>query len=210
MKGLATILPIALTVYVILWLLTTAESVMHRVITLVLPDSLYWPGLGIIAGLLILFVVGSAVNAYLVRRALGVWEHFLARIPVVKTVYGAVRDMTRLLPSGDTHRDLQSVVLLRMSGAYMLGFITRDALPEFDNVVPDKDLVAVYVPLSYMIGGVTLYLPRASLTVVDMPVETAMRLALTGGMTSLGDEERFSGEEPPPASPKHPMPPKAA
>ena len=67
MKGLATILPIALTVYVILWLLTTAESVMHRVITLVLPDSLYWPGLGLIAGLLILFVVGSAVNAYLVR-----------------------------------------------------------------------------------------------------------------------------------------------
>ena len=57
-----------------------------------------------VAGASTVFVVGSAVNAYLVRRALRVWEHFLARIPVVKTVYGAVRDMTRLLPSGDAHR----------------------------------------------------------------------------------------------------------
>ena len=202
MKGLATILPIALTVYAIVWLLSTAESVMHRVITLVLPESMYWPGLGIIAGLLLLFVVGSAVNAYLVRRALRVWEHFLARIPVVKTVYGAVRDMTRLLPSGDAHKDLQSVVLWRLNSAYMLGFITRDELPEFAHVVPERDLVAVYVPLSYMIGGVTLYLSRASLTVVDMPVETAMRLALTGGMSSVGagrgeDED----EDQPPARP---------
>ena len=65
------------------------------------------------------------------RRALRVWEHFLARIPVVKTVYGAVRDMTRLLPSGDAGRDLQSVVLWRAGGAYVLGFVTREELTEF-------------------------------------------------------------------------------
>lgn len=195
MKGLATVLPITLTVYAIVWLLRTAESVMHRVITFVLPESLYWPGLGIVTGLLVLFVVGSAVNAYLVRRALTVWEQFLGRIPVVKTVYGAIRDMTRLLPSGDAQRDLQSVVLWHAQGAYLLGFVTRDELPEFAEALPDAGLVAVYVPLSYMIGGITLYLPRTSLTVIDMPVETAMRLAITGGMSSTSghDEGHASG-----------------
>ena len=184
MKGLATILPIALTGYAIVWLLRSAESVMHRVITLVLPERLYWPGLGIIAGLVLLFIVGSAVNAYLVRRAIASWEHFLARIPIVKTVYGAIRDMTRLLPSGDARSDLRSVVLWRVNDAYLLGFVTRDDLDEFGAATPERDLVAVYMPLSYMIGGVTLYVPRAALTVVDMPIESAMRLALTGGMSS--------------------------
>lgn len=185
MKGLATVLPIALTVYAIFWLLTTAESVMRRVITLLLPGSLYWPGLGIVAGLVLLFAIGSVVNAYLVRRALAVWDRFLERIPVVKTVYGAIRDMTRLLPSGDTHRDLQSVVLWRTHGAFLLGFVTRDSLPELAQSAGDDDLVAVYVPLSYMIGGVTLYLPRRDLVQVDMPVENAMRLAITGGMSAM-------------------------
>ena len=193
MKGLATVLPIALTIYAIVWLLMTAESVMHRVVTLVLPESHYWPGLGIVAGLLVLFVVGSAVNAYLVRRAIRVWERFLGRIPVVKTVYSAIRDMTRLLPSGDSHGDLQSVVLWRTQGAYLLGFITREALPEFGEATPEADLVAVYVPLSYMIGGVTMYLPRASLTALDMPVETAMRLALTGGMSAVRETDADLG-----------------
>lgn len=193
MKGLATVLPIALTVYAIVWLLMTAESVMHRVVTLVLPESHYWPGLGIVAGLLVLFVVGSAVNAYLVRRTIRVWERFLGRIPVVKTVYSAIRDMTRLLPSGDSHGDLQSVVLWRTQGAYLLGFITREALPEFGEATPEADLVAVYVPLSYMIGGVTLYLPRSALTALDMPVETAMRLALTGGMSAVRESDADLG-----------------
>ncbi len=195
MKGLATVLPIALTVYAIVWLLTTAESVMHRVITLMLPASLYWPGLGIVSGLVLLFAIGSAVNAYLVRRVLGVWDRFLARIPVVKTVYGAIRDMTRLLPSGDTHRDLQSVVLWKSNaGAYLLGFVTRDNLPELARSVGHDELVAVYVPLSYMIGGVTLYLPRTELVLVDMPVESAMRLAITGGMSAMNEGAARHGD----------------
>ena len=195
MKGLATVLPIALTVYAIVWLLTTAESVMHRVITLMLPESLYWPGLGIVSGLVLLFAIGSAVNAYLVRRVLGVWDRFLARIPVVKTVYGAIRDMTRLLPSGDTHRDLQSVVLWKSNaGAYLLGFVTRDNLPELARSVGHDELVAVYVPLSYMIGGVTLYLPRTELVLVDMPVESAMRLAITGGMSAMNEGAARHGD----------------
>jgi len=184
MKGLATVLPMALTVYAIVWLLRTAESVMHHVITYVIPEELYWPGLGIVAGLAILLLIGWAVSAYLVRRILRVWERFLERIPVVKTVYGAVRDMMRLLPSADSQQDLQSVVTWPVNGGYMLGFITRNELPEFGQALPEHDLVAVYVPFSYMIGGVTLYVPRTALRTVDMPVETAMRLAITGGMTA--------------------------
>ena len=182
MKGLATILPIGLTIYVLWWVVTTAESVMHRMITLVVPESHYWPGMGIIAGLLLMLLVGSAVNAYIVRRVLAVWEEYLERIPVVKTLYGAFRDISRLLPAGRQRRDLQKVVLWEVNGARVLGFVTRDELPEFGT--PDShELAALYVPLSYMIGGVTLYVPKHALRPLDLPVEAAMRLALTGGMS---------------------------
>jgi uncharacterized membrane protein len=184
MKGLAAVLPIGLTIYTVWWLARSAESLMHGLITSVLPPGEYRPGMGILAGLVVLFIVGSVVNAWVVRRALSVWEEFLGRIPLVKTVYGAVRDVTRLLPSGEAKRDLQSVVVWHVGDARMLGFVTRDHLPELEKQAGGVDLVAVYFPLSYMLGGVTLYLPKTAVSPVDMPVEAAMRMALTGGMAT--------------------------
>ncbi|MBS0376031.1 MAG: DUF502 domain-containing protein [Proteobacteria bacterium] len=184
MKGLAAVLPIGLTIYAVWWLATRAEGLMRGVITLIVPAQDYRPGMGILAGLALLFIIGSVVNAYMVRRAISVWEEFLGRIPLIKTVYGAVRDVTRLLPSGERRRDLQSVVVWRVGEARMLGFITRDDLPELEKQAGGIDLVAVYFPLSYMLGGVTLYLPKTAVEHLDMPVEAAMRLALTGGMAT--------------------------
>jgi uncharacterized membrane protein len=183
MKGLAAVLPIGLTLYAVWWLARTAEGLMRSVITLFVPPERYWPGMGILAGLLLLFVIGSVVNAYIVRRAIFVWEEFLGRIPLVKTVYSAVRDVARLLPSGEGRRDLQSVVIWRVGEARFLGFVTRDDLPELEKA-GGVDLVAVYFPLSYMLGGVTVYLPKTAVEHIDMPVEAAMRLALTGGMAT--------------------------
>ena len=184
MKGLAAVLPIGLTLYAVWWLARTAEGLMRTAITFIVPPDEYRPGMGILAGLLILFVVGSVVNAYIVRRAIAVWEEFLGRIPLVKTVYSAVRDVTRLLPSGERRGDLKSVVVWRVGEARLLGFVTRDDLPELERQAGGIDLVAVYFPLSYMLGGVTVYLPKHAVEHIDMPVEAAMRLALTGGMAT--------------------------
>jgi uncharacterized membrane protein len=184
MKGLATVLPIALTLYVIVWLVRTLESAMHELLTLVLPAERYHYGMGILVGLLLLFAIGSAVNAYIVRRAILFWDEWLERIPLVKTVYSAFRDIARLLPSGQGRRDLQKVVIWHVGEARFLGFVTRDDLPELEKQAGDVDLVAVYFPLSYMLGGITVYLPKHAVEPLDMPIEAAMRLAITGGMAT--------------------------
>jgi uncharacterized membrane protein len=201
MKGLAAVLPIGLTLYAVWWLATTAEGLMRGAIMLFVPPDRYRPGMGILAGLLLLFVVGSLVNAYMVRQAIAVWEEFLGRIPLVKTVYSAVRDVTRLLPSGEGRRDLQSVVVWRVGDARFLGFVTREHLPEFEKAGVG-DLVAVYFPLSYMLGGVTVYLPANAVEHINMPVEAAMRLALTGGMATpaVGADSAAHPPPPPPAA----------
>jgi len=185
MKGFVTVLPIGMTIYIVSWLIGTMDSVMHRALAALIGAENYRPGMGILAGLFLLIGVGVIVNNYLVKRLIDLWDSWLTRIPLVKTVYSAFRDVVRLLPSGENQRDLQSVVVWRVAGARLLGFVTHDAIVQLKTHPEDADLVAVYFPMSYMLGGYTLYLPKHELEPLNLAVEEAMRLAITGGMGTV-------------------------
>lgn len=181
LKGLLTILPIGLTLYFIYWLGVTAESLLSGTLKWLLPTGFYRPGMGLVAGFLVLFIVGLLVNAYVVRRLLGLGESLLLRIPVVKTVYSALRDLTGLMRGGDSGRELERVVLVSVGPGKVLGFVTQENAT-IPGVGTDESLVAVYLPMSYQIGGYTLYLPRERIEPTDLTVEAAMRIVLTGGL----------------------------
>ena len=198
LRGMVVVLPIGLTLWLLWWFGTSTEALLHRGITLVLPDHLYRPGMGIAAAVVLLLVAGTLVNALIVRRVLDSWEAFLDRIPVVKTIYGATRDFLKLLPAGSGQHDLRRVVLARFGDALLLGFVTRDDAAEL-GLSPSVDgLVAVYFPMSYQIGGYTALLPRTAVEPLELPVETAMRLVLTGGL-SAGRPAGGVPEEPNPS-----------
>jgi uncharacterized membrane protein len=187
MSGLVTVLPLALTVYVIWWLVNTVEGWLHRALIalqIVSPEH-YWPGLGLITGFFLLLAVGSLVNAYAGKIFLKYWDDFLGRIPLVKTLYGGFRDVVSLLPSGSGEkRDLQRVVLARFADVHAIGFVTREDLPLALETYGGRDWVTVYFPMSYAFGGYTLYLPRDRIRPLDISVEDAMRLAITAGLTA--------------------------
>jgi uncharacterized membrane protein len=155
LKGLVTILPIGLTVYFVYWLGITTESLLSKPIRLVVDDANYWPGMGLITGFLLLFLVGLAVNAFIVRRLLGMGEELLLRVPVVKTVYSAIRDMTRLVNTDKKRGDLDRVVTLDIGFGKMIGFVTQEHANTL-GIGGGDDLVAVYLPMSYQIGGYTI------------------------------------------------------
>jgi uncharacterized membrane protein len=182
-RGLVVVLPMALTVWLLWWIGASTETLLRNLIVLVVPERFYQPGMGIVAALALLLSAGVLVNAFIVRRFLAAWESMMDRIPIVKSVYGAFRDFMQLLPSGGQRRELQRVVLARFSGAAAIGFVTRDDAAELGIDTIGADMVAVYFPLSYQIGGYTLLLPRTAVEPIDLPVETAMRLVLTGGMS---------------------------
>lgn len=182
-RGLVVVLPIGLTLWLLWWFGTTVEAMLHRVIMLVVPESLYRPGMGIAVAVVLLIAAGVAVNAFLVRRVLAAWERLMERIPIVKSVYGAVRDFASFLPTGGEKRELRRVVMARFGDARAVGFVTRDDAGELGLGPGAEGTVAVYFPMSYQIGGYTLLLPRDRLEPLDLPVEAAMRLVLTGGMS---------------------------
>ncbi len=187
MSGLVTVLPLALTVYVIWWVVHTVESWLRRALIalgIVSPEH-YWPGLGLLAGFLLLLAVGALVNAYAGRILLKYWDDFLGRIPFVKTLYGGFRDVVSLLPSGSGEkRDLQRVVVANFGDVHAIGFVTREDVPAALHAHGGHEWVTVYFPMSYAFGGYTIYVPRDRLKPLDISVEDAMRLAITAGLTA--------------------------
>ncbi len=182
MRGLVVVLPIGFTLWLLWWIGSTMEALLRRLILLVVPPEHYLPGMGIVAALLLLLAAGTLFNALIVQSALATWERFLDRIPVVKTIYGATRDFVKLLPTGK-RSELRRVVLARFGEARVIGFVTQDDASDLGIVGPQDDLVAVYFPMSYQIGGYTVLVPRARIEPLDIPVEAAMRLVLTGGIS---------------------------
>lgn len=191
LKGLAVTIPVALTVAIVWWLATLAERSLGRLMIWALPEGSYVPGLGLVSALILVLLVGL-LSHVLIFQKLFVWgERLLHRLPLVKSIYGAIKELMGYL-SRNRDDDFNKVVMVRLPGdaGEALGFITRDRFDDLPFAPAMDDPVAVYLPMSYQIGGYTLYVPRASVTPLDISFEQGMRLALTGGVSA--------SREPPP------------
>lgn len=180
LRGLGTVLPVALTLYLIYWLAVSSEQVLGKGIKLILPDEYYWPGMGLAAGIALTFAVGLLVRAWFIRTLWRWSEKLLESIPLVKTVYTGLRDIFSFAAGDKQKQGLGRVVRVKLPGNMrMIGFVTSES-PSWR---PRDDVhVAVYIPLSYQIGGHTVLIHPDKLEPLDMKVEDAMRLALTAGM----------------------------
>ena len=184
LTGFITILPVALTLYLLYWLAVSTESLLGKLIRLILPDHLYWPGMGVMAGLVVVFAVGLLMHAYVVQRLFARGEQVLYHLPLIKSVYRAIRDFFEYF-SPTRKKEFEQVVAVSFgnTGMQVIGFVTQ-ALPE--NMPEDfreKDSVLVYLPLSYMIGGYAVLVPGSAVRPLDMNMEEAMRFTLTAGVT---------------------------
>jgi len=113
-----------------------------------------------------------------------VGEAILNRLPLVKSIYSAIKDFMGYF-SPDGEEAMRKVVLVRLPGQAfeLIGFVTREDFSRLPIQLTVDDPVAVYLPFSYQIGGYTLFLPRSCLTPMDMSFESAMKLVLTGAVT---------------------------
>ncbi|WP_290652328.1 DUF502 domain-containing protein [Aquisalimonas sp.] len=187
LKGLAAVLPVFVTIYLIIWIARTAENVLGGIIGFLLPQSWYMPGLGVLLGIGLVFAVGVLLQAYLIRRLFQIAETIVHRIPLIKTVYSAVQDLMAFISRGNQQQASQ-VVMVRLpfgeTSARLLGFVTRQDWAGLPENMGGSDQVAVYMPMSYQVGGYTLILPRAQLEPVELGIDEAMRFALTAGMST--------------------------
>lgn len=179
--GLATVLPLAITVAILWWLGSGTEKVLGAAVLRMIPNSWYIPGMGILLGLLLTFIIGLLARAWLFRRLFAWWDHLFNRIPLVKTVYGAVQDFMQFISGGGKHFD--RVVMVEFEGYRIVGFVTCEDSATLPAPLGEDDRIAVYFPMSYQIGGYTVFIPRNRVTPVDMGMEAAMRFVVTAGLS---------------------------
>lgn len=181
LQGIALIAPVALTIALLVWLGTWSENAFGGLIRSLLPDGWYFKGLGLLSGIVVTLGVGLAANLFLVRWVVRLAESILERIPLVTSLFQAFKDIARLF-SQDVDQQLGQVVAVEINGVRLVGFVMQqDAqLPgDFDGV--DEPRVAVYMAMSYQLGGFTVHVPKSQVTPLDVPADQAMRAVLTGG-----------------------------
>lgn len=189
-KGLAAILPLALSIYLVYWLFVGTEELLRSAYLGVFPQSFYFPGLGIILAVLLLFAAGLLVQTFLVQWLLKLGERIINKIPLIKSIYTSINDFMQFV-SSSAASDADKVVAISMeNGSKLIGLVTSESLAEkfFDG--DDAKRVGVFLPMSYNLGGYTIYVKKDQLEVLDIGVEEALRIILTGGVTAGGKQNQ--------------------
>ena len=183
LRGMVVVLPITLTVALLAWLALTAEDYLGGLLRYLLPESQYWPGLGIALSVALIFAVGLLVSGRIFRRLLGYADSLMARIPFVKSIYLSIRDVATFM-SGDSQKGFSQVVAVHIQEMRLIGFVTTEDPKGLPGKSASDKIIGVYLPMSYGIGGYTVYLPKALVEPLDMSLEDAMRVTLSGGVSS--------------------------
>ena len=185
LKGLVVVIPVSLTLAILWWLAREAEQLLGGLLVRFLPEGWYVPGMGVISAVAITILVGLLTHVILFQKLFAFGDTILNRLPLVKTIYSALKDIIGYL-SPESRMALSKVVLVKIPGQdfEQLGFVTREDFSKLPMELTVEQPIAVYLPMSYQIGGFTILLPKSETHAVDMAFEDAMRFAITGGVHS--------------------------
>lgn len=180
-RGLSIVLPVALTIWLVVWLAMSTERLLREVLMWFLPQDMYVPGLGMLLGVAFIFLAGLLARVFLLRQVWGWLETLFSRIPGVKTIYNAIRDFIEFFSGSDIDEEAARVVTIDVGNDVSVIGLVTDTDPSFP-IGENSDLLAVYLPMSYNVGGYTVLVPKSRVHDSEMPVEEAMRYALTAGI----------------------------
>jgi uncharacterized membrane protein len=189
LKGLAVVIPVALTLAILWWIATSAEKLMGTVLKFTLPEGWYIPGMGLVSGLALIALIGLLSHVLIFQKLFNLGETIFHRLPLVKTLYTAIKDFIGYL-NPDKDNQMSKVVMVQLPGQafQLIGFVTREQFDDLPFTPMAEDPVAVYMPMSYQVGGYTAFLPRECLTPLDISFEQAMKLVLTGSVTKKRED----------------------
>lgn len=183
LNGLITVIPITATFALFVWLVTFAENLAGNTLKYLFPHLTYLPGMGVVFAFLFIFTVGVLLNAWIAQKLLKLGEDILYKIPFIKTIYDSMKDLVGFF-SSNNKEGMNSVVLVDMGqNRKVLGLLTREDFQD-EKALADKNWVSVYLPMSYQLGGYTVFMPKEKLEEIDIPVDKALSQTLTGWIQS--------------------------
>lgn len=198
LTGIVVSAPVGITI----WLIWLFIAFVDRKVVPLIPDAynpsdvlgVSVPGIGVIVVLIVVTFIGFMVTNFFGRYMVRFGERMVARVPVVRTIYGVIKQIfdAVLAQSEGAFRDVVLIEYPR-KGIWVIGFITSNTEGEVQRVTVD-DMVNVFLPTTpNPTSGFLLFVPRKDCIVLDMSVEEGVKLVISGGIVSPPDKKAPHG-----------------
>jgi len=186
--GLLIWIPLGITIFVIKLLVGLMDRTMLLLPPAWRPEAIFGfniPGLGIVLSAMIIFITGFILTNIAGRRLIAFWESILDRIPLVRSIYSAVKQVTQTILSSDSDT-FNEVLLIEYprKGLWTICFKTSDSPETFDKAT-GKKLITVFVPTTpNPTSGFIIFVPDSDATRMDIEVEDALKLVMSLGVVT--------------------------
>lgn len=192
LTGILILVPLVVSVALLLWFFEKVDDlfspVLDGVVRTMIPGTDHIPGTGILAGLIIILLLGTLARNVAGKRLLDSLDRLIQQIPGYRTVYSTIKQLTNAFSPENT-QSFKEVLLVEypMEGAYALGFRTMTVEEG------DRRLVVVYIPTNHLYLGEVLFIPEEKAVRLEMSVEQAVSLLVSGGIAAPRELRRMQG-----------------
>lgn len=175
LKGAIALAPVAITLYILYKLYVIMDGIFKGLLE---SAGLYFPGLGAILTLALIFVVGLLASNWITSQVLKLVENLFARVPFVKSIYGIIKDT--ISSFSDSKKGFSQLVTVNIpnSPIKLLGFMTNNEESKF---LPEG-YCAVYLMQSMQWAGNLIIVPKELITPVDVTSEEAIKFIASAGL----------------------------
>ncbi|MDO9527555.1 MAG: DUF502 domain-containing protein [Syntrophales bacterium] len=192
LTGIAVIIPIGLTVYILLGMTNLMDKILKIIPTRFQPDELlnfHIPGLGVIFTLILIFIVGLITKSYLGNKLVRLGEWFVNKIPFVRSIYQAIKQLVDAVFS-DKSQSFKKVVIVEYprKGMYAIALVTGEAKGEVQTKTAQK-CINLFIPTTpNPTSGFYIMVPEDDVINMDMTVEEAFKLIISGGIVAPSEQ----------------------
>jgi uncharacterized membrane protein len=182
--GIVVLIPIGITIYVTLALIAVSSKLLPKEINPnnYIPYNI--PGLEIIISLLLITLIGWLSLSFLGKKLLSLFNNILRKIPILRTIYSALGQMTQSFTKND--KDSKNVVLVEYprKGTWAVGFATKENTGEMKKKT-NKNLINVFIPTTpNPTSGFLLMYPKEDLIYLDLTFEEASKFIVSAGTSN--------------------------
>ncbi|HEY5576728.1 MAG TPA: DUF502 domain-containing protein [Deferrimonas sp.] len=192
LTGVFVLVPLALSLMLLLWFFEKVDTlfspVLDGVVRTLFPGTDHVPGTGILAGLIIILLLGTLARSVVGKRLLDALDRLIERIPGYRGVYSTIKQLTDAFSPQNT-KSFKEVLLVEypMEGSYALGFRTMTVEEG------ERRLVVVYIPTNHLYLGEVIFIPEEKAVRLEMSIEQAVRLLVSAGIAAPRDLRRVRG-----------------
>ncbi|OGC05064.1 hypothetical protein A2276_03865 [candidate division WOR-1 bacterium RIFOXYA12_FULL_43_27] len=182
-RGLIILLPLLVTLWLIVLIFNFSDSILGTFLTILLGHHV--PGLGLLVTIVIVLLAGYFATYLIGARMFKLGEELLYRVPIVKSIYSAAKQINDILfTHGETSEKFRHVCMVEYprKGIYSIGFITSDAALEIESKAKTK-LINVFVPNTPTPAtGFLILVPAEDVIMLDMKTDEAFRYIVSAGV----------------------------